>query len=57
VADRVARHGEASDSIRVVVVDDHVAVRAGLAGSLGRLPTTAGLSVVAQARPPPTSSG
>ena len=57
MADRVARHGEASDSIRVVVVDDHVAVRAGLAGSLGRLPTTAGLSVVAQARPPPTSSG
>ena len=50
MADRVARHGEPSDSIRVVVVDDHVAVRAGLAGSLGRLPTTAGLSVVAQAR-------
>jgi DNA-binding NarL/FixJ family response regulator len=50
VVDRTGRQADASEQIRVVVVDDHVAVRLGLAGSLGRLPSTAGLRVVAQAR-------
>ena len=50
MADRTGRQAEVSEQIRVVVVDDHVAVRLGLAGSLGRLPATAGLRVVAQAR-------
>jgi DNA-binding NarL/FixJ family response regulator len=50
VTDRTGRQGDGPEQIRVVVVDDHVAVRLGLAGSLGRLPTTAGLRVVAQAR-------
>ena len=57
MADRTGRQAEVSEQIRVVVVDDHVAVRLGLAGSLGRLPATAGLRVVAQAAPPPISSG
>ena len=50
MADRTERQGEASEQIRVAVVDDHVAVRLGLAGSLGRLPATAGRRVVAHAR-------
>jgi DNA-binding NarL/FixJ family response regulator len=50
MADRTGREDVSSEQIRVIVVDDHVAVRVGLAGSLGRLPATAGLRVVAQAR-------